>query len=636
MPGEAPVALRHLDYSGRAKQQPYKAKGTGGAGDFALVPRQRAAHAAKLRGELRAAQSESDRLKVLTELAPYAEEIGINLEIRGKPGFPLSVEPFDAAPQSGVALKNVRFEKTSRADGSEVVTTIATVFVRHGKLTFLTKRIEDYVEERQTIIQKGKRAGQVMKLDNETLIANIESIGVAAIEAFWTSRHPLPEIDVQTWWEVWVRVGFEAERARNESAVIAEAQRLGMERRPEWLVLPEHTVFLIKTSRRMLASATAVLNFVSELRHPAVTAKFFIEETPTEQQLWTDDLLSRVEPPPEDAPAVCVLDSGVNRGHPLLADLLAESDQDTVRGEWGKDDHEANGHGTPVAGLAAYGDLTPLLANADPVSLSHRIESVKILPRVGVNEPEHYGPITQAAMAKAESNAPHRARVFVLAVTASDAEDFTENGRPSAWSSALDGYTSGAMEEDEKKRLICVSGGNTDLQDGTDYPSLNEVTSFGDPAQSWNAITVGAYTEKSIVTDENGDLVADSVCLAKSGGLSPSSATTCLWTSTESRQWPLKPDVVFEGGNFAAGGAGVPDAHDSLSLLTTRANFQATLFAPFGDTSAAAPLAARMAAQIQAASRCDAPHGNRWKGSCLCPLRAGRQPRLRDASNHRE
>jgi hypothetical protein len=386
----------------------------------------------------------------------------------------------------------------------------------------------------------------------------------------------------------------------------------------------------------MLASATAVLNFVSELRHPAVTAKFFIEETPTEQQLWTDDLLSRVEPPPEDAPAVCVLDSGVNRGHPLLADLLAESDQDTVRGEWGKDDHEANGHGTPVAGLAAYGDLTPLLANADPVSLSHRIESVKILPRVGVNEPEHYGPITQAAMAKAESNAPHRARVFVLAVTASDAEDFTENGRPSAWSSALDGYTSGAMEEDEKKRLICVSGGNTDLQDGTDYPSLNEVTSFGDPAQSWNAITVGAYTEKSIVTDENGDLVADSVCLAKSGGLSPSSATTCLWTSTESRQWPLKPDVVFEGGNFAAGGAGVPDAHDSLSLLTTRANFQATLFAPFGDTSAAAPLAARMAAQIQAASRCDAPHGNRWKGSCLCPLRAGRQPRLRDASNHRE
>lgn len=299
MPGEAPVVLRHLDYSGRAKQQPYTAKGGGGGGDFALVPRQRAAHAAKLRGELRAAQSESDRLKALPELASYEEDVGINLEIRGKPGFPLSVEPFDAVPKSGVALKNVRYEKVTHTDGSETVTTIATVFVRYGKLTFLTKRIEDYESERQTIIQKGKRAGQVMKLDNEPLIANIEYIGIAAIEAFWTSRHPLPNMDVQTWWEVWVRVGSEAERARHESAVIAEAQRLGMERRQEWLVLREHTVFLIKTSRRTLASATALLNFVSELRHPTLTAQFFIEQTPAEQQQWAENLLSRVQRPPK-------------------------------------------------------------------------------------------------------------------------------------------------------------------------------------------------------------------------------------------------------------------------------------------------------------------------------------------------
>ena len=164
MPGEAPAALRHLDYSGRAKREDYKARRPGGGADFALVPRQRAAHAAKLRGELQVAQLESDRLRVSQELALYEEDVGINLEIRGKPGFPLSVEPFDAAPKSGIALKNVRFEKVTHTDGGEVVTTIATVFVRHGKLMFLTKRIEDYANERQTVIQKGKRAGQVMKI----------------------------------------------------------------------------------------------------------------------------------------------------------------------------------------------------------------------------------------------------------------------------------------------------------------------------------------------------------------------------------------------------------------------------------------------------------------------------------------
>jgi hypothetical protein len=64
-----------------------------------------------------------------------------------------------------------------------------------------------------------------------------------------------------------------------------------------------------------------------------------------------------------------------------LADLLAESDQDTVRKEWGTDDHHPTGHGTPMAGLAAYGDLTPLLEGDDPAPLSHFLESVKILPR---------------------------------------------------------------------------------------------------------------------------------------------------------------------------------------------------------------------------------------------------------------
>ena len=600
MPGEAPITLRHLDFSGRAKQQPYTAKGSGGAGAFSIVVRERAAHAARLSGELQAAQLESERLRLSQDLALYQEEAGVHLEIRGRPGYPLSVEPFDAAPNRGVVLENVRAEEVTLADGSKQTTMIATVFVRHGKLSFLVKYLEEYAAERQTVIATGKHAGKVRKLDHAKLIANIESIGIAAIEAFWTSRHPLPDLDVETWWEVWIRVSTKAERSRHEDAVIAETDRLGMERRRDKLVLPENTVFLIKTSRRVLASATAILNFVSALRHPTLTAQFFIEQTPAEQQQWAADLLARIQFPADDAPAVCILDTGVNRGHPLLADILAESDQDTVREEWGKDDHHPTGHGTPMAGLAAYGDLTPLLEGNDSVPLSHLLESVKILPHVGANEPENYGPITQAAMSIAEQNAPQRSRVFALAVTASDAEDFTESGKPSAWSAALDSQASGAMEDDEVKRLICVSGGNTRLKNSAQYPSLNDLTSFGDPAQSWNAITVGAYTDKDIVTDENGNLLPDAARIARRGGLSPYSATTCLWTSTESQQWPLKPDVVFEGGNIAADAAGNLNEHDSLCPLSTHSRIQTRLFAPFWATSAATALAARLAAQVQA------------------------------------
>ena len=594
MPGEQPAVLHHLDYSGRAKAQPYTAKG-GGGGTFKLFPRQRAAHAGKLRGELQQVELEAERVRLSQELANYEDDAGISLEIRGAPNHPLKLEPLDS-PRFGITLENVREESVEQTGGQDAKVIVATVFVKHGKLTYLTKRVEDYAR----MATRTDKTGKVIHADHEEFIANIESIGIAAIEAFWTSKHPLPAMDIAVWWEVWVRVGSEAERGRHEDAVHAEAERLGMQRKQGKLVLPEHTVILIKTTRRTLASATALLNFVSELRHPALTAEFFIEQTHADQRQWAAHLKSRLILPSEDAPAVCVLDTGVNRGHPLLSDLLAETDHDTVRAEWGKDDHYTNGHGTQMAGLAAYGDLTPLLESDSQVSLSHRVESVKILPRFGNNEPENYGSITQEAMSQAEINAPKRKRVFALAVTANNANDFTENGKPSAWSAALDSHTSGAMEDDETKRLVCVSGGNVWMRNRNEYPSLNELTSIEDPAQSWNAITVGAFTAKDIVTDHNGDIVPDAICIAPRGGLSPHSATSCLWTSPESRHWPLKPDVVFEGGNVAADAEGNREERDSLCLLSTNSDFQQRLFAPFWATSAAAALAAKMAAQIQA------------------------------------
>jgi Subtilase family len=588
MPADQPKVLRHLDYSGRANPKRYTAKGGGGANFKRFERQDRQAHASGLRRELAQAQLESERLKISQELANYEEDAGITLTIRSAPGYPLKTESLDS-PRFGISLLSVRQE-------AEASVTVATVFVKHGKLKRLVEQVEAYSRMKTRTDKSGKK----IAADNADLIANIESIGVAAIEYFWTSKHPLPELDVVTWWEVWVRVGAESNRSRHESAVETEATRLGMILKTGKLKLPEHTVYLLKTTRRTLASAVALLNFVSELRHPALTAEFFIEHTPSDQHLWANDLKSRLTLPHEGAPAICVLDTGVNRGHPLLADLLHESTHDTVRQEWGKDDHYQNGHGTQMAGLAAYGDLTPLLESSEPLVATHWLESVKVLPRFGSTEPEHYGLITQDAISIAESNAGERQRVFAMAVTATDTKDFTEMGKPTAWSAALDSHTSGAMDDDDTKRLVCVSGGNAWQQNRAEYPSKNELTSLEDPAQSWNVLTVGACTAKDIVTDHNGDIISDAVCIAPRGGLSPHSATSCLWTKPESRHWPLKPDLVFEGGNVAANANGDRYERDSLCLLTTNSDIQQRLFAPFWATSAATALAANMAAQIQA------------------------------------
>ena len=562
---------------------------------FSVYPQQRDAHAKKLQQELQVVGQEAERLRLSAELAPYIEDIGVNIVVRSEPGFELKVDVLDA-PKCGVMLKNVRTIQVQQSDGQPATVTEATVFVKHGKLAYLTKRVAEYADPAKDTDKGAEK--------HRKFVANVASIGLAAIEAFWTSLHPPPELELLTWWEVWVRAGgSEAKREIIHAAIRAECQTQGFVLRDERLKLPEHTVYLLRATRQKLALAIGLLNFVSELRHPAVTAAFFVEQRPSEQQQWVENLLKRTALPPENAPAVCILDTGVNRGHPLIEQLLDNEDIDTLRADWGKDDHE--GHGTGMAGLAAYGDLTPLFDGQGQVILTHRLESVKVLPRVGQNEPEHYGALTQAAMSKAELNAelhaPGRRRVFALAITATDAKDYHENGKPSAWSAALDSYAAGYLDEEDARRLVCVSAGNVRLSKGSDYPSLNELTSIEDPGQSWNALTVGAFTEKNVVTNADGHLSEDNKPVAKKGGLCPASATSVLWMSRGSRHWPIKPELVMEGGNCATDHTDFPTWLDSLALLTANAEIQRGLLTTFHATSAATALASRIAATVQAA-----------------------------------
>ena len=66
----------------------------------------------------------------------------------------------------------------------------------------------------------------------------------------------------------------------------------------------------------------------------------------------------------ENAPYVCLLDTGVNAAHPLLAPIADADDLHSYKPAWGADDRQ--GHGTPMAGLAIYGDLTELRLRPRP------------------------------------------------------------------------------------------------------------------------------------------------------------------------------------------------------------------------------------------------------------------------------
>lgn len=353
------------------------------------------------------------------------------------------------------------------------------------------------------------------------------------------------------------------------------------------LTFPERTVLLARGSLNQFAASLPFLDTLAELRAPSERASFFMRLPPTEQAQWATELAQRTTWPESEAVAVCVLDTGVNRGHQLLQHVLSEDDVHTCEPAWGASDSE--GHGTAMAGIAIFGDLRRALSSRAPIVVGHRLESAKILPPPpDENRKELYGAMTAEGIARAEIAAPARLRVISMSITSS--EDVS-NGQPSAWSAEVDRLCVGT---DAERRLFFVSAGNVDEGAGIDYRGRNELESVNDPAQAWNAITVGAYTTMVQFDEESHDGWTP---IAGEGGLSPTSSTSCAWEGS----WPIKPEIVMEGGNMVLSPDGTEaDFTDSLSVLSTHHDLNVRSFCATGDTSAATAAAARLGAIVRA------------------------------------
>ena len=390
------------------------------------------------------------------------------------------------------------------------------------------------------------------------------------------------------WWEVWLQ---EAGDASDVGAIFrAGAQAAEIAVNVREIRFPERRVLLARATLQQWAAFEGLFDILAEIRIAKTLAGEFVAFPPRDQGEFVEEARERIEPPPGNAPSVCHLDTGVNRGHPLLEFALAPEHWLTVMPGWTPADQD--GHGTEMAGLALYGDLVALLENAGPVELVHRLESVKVYRADQPHDPELYGEITAQAASRIEIAAPEQdRRVFCLTVTA----DGRDEGYPSSWSSRLDGICAG-VEDHEKagpSRLVFVSGGNVPWDGRHNYPDYNHVHGLQDPAQSWNAVSVGAYTEKALIQSPDYD---DWQPIAEPGRLSPASATSLIWAN---KSWPLKPDFVMEGGNNAIDPAtGGADNVDDLMLLTTRVSPDGALLTTTGDTSAATALVARYAAII--------------------------------------
>ncbi len=508
------------------------------------------------------------------------EETGIYVEIIGAPECQLPLDSLDTS-------RDFKLRSCKKVGDHEV----AIVFVPESRRNVFQQKLAQYLDP-----DKDGKGGP----RNHNLIDSISEIKLAELRSFWTDDPDLyPEAtDESVWWELWLK------KQNNNEQPIQIAQQLS-ERISARLGNTSQTFFdsavvLIKASVMQLERAPELIANLEELRRVKETPTVLIESSPKEQLQWVQNLNERLRVKDGVSTAVTILDTGINYNHPILGMVCHEQQAERWHPAWPRfDDFNPlnplvpyNDHGSRQAGLAIFGDLQEALLSTDQISLNHCIESARILPPTGNNDPELYGAITVGTAEKLAVERPDWNRVYSLAVTAGPER---EGGQPSSWSAEIDQFTSGI--EDEKPKLFIVSAGNNyAISPHLDYWDQIHLAQIEDPAQSWNALTVGAFTEKTTNDDQNYDGWSP---MAVSGDVAPSSRSAVNWAWR--KHAPYKPDVVAEGGNrlLSPDQTEVTDA-DVVSLLTTSGRTAGQLFETNADTSAACALVSRLAAILMA------------------------------------
>ena len=297
-----------------------------------------------------------------------------------------------------------------------------------------------------------------------------------------------------------------------------------------------------------------------------------------------------VSAPPDSAPGVVVLDTGITTGHPMLAPAVGDA-QTFLQGTTEADEH---GHGTMVAGIALYGDVAACVQGRRFVP-TLRLFSGRVLddrnegdPRLIQNQVEEavryfvdqYG-CRVFNLAYGDRNKPYQRRHLTgLAVT-------------------LD-----ALSREQNVLFVVPTGNYEGDQLGPvdwrlEYPSyLNgKRAPLLDPAPALNVLTVGSlarYDQGRQSAQHPNDPSYQPVARANQP-----SPFTRVGPSVNNA---IKPDLVDYGGNYGidirGGGGALPYAIGELS--TSREFAAGRLFAEDVGTSFAAPHVAHAAARILA------------------------------------
>ncbi len=305
--------------------------------------------------------------------------------------------------------------------------------------------------------------------------------------------------------------------------------------------------------------------------------------------------------PDADAPAVCVIDSGIQEAHVFIHPAIDQATSHCF--VLGKNTTEVSdfvqpgGHGTRVSGAVLYGEV--VAKNGAP-KLPFWIQNARVLDEHNKMPEEMFPPEVLRAAVERFHNGPRHTRIFNHSINASV---YCRTRYMSAWAAEID-LLSSAYDV-----LIIQSAGNLPalgtnpylgikdhLDAGRQYPAyLYEAsTRIANPAQSLQALTVGSIAYGAF---DDGDWRTFAREIGHPSAFSRSGPG--IWNV-------IKPEVVEYGGDDTRTQNAPTDVRDGGIAAACPELVRSTMFPPGPaydrddvGTSFAAPKVARIAAKLQ-------------------------------------
>ncbi|WP_204106358.1 MULTISPECIES: S8 family peptidase [Spirulina sp. CCY15215] len=361
---------------------------------------------------------------------------------------------------------------------------------------------------------------------------------------------------------------------------------------PKFSQAPDSFSCRIQISGQGLKDLVSNFPYIFEVTEPDII------QVETNAQLENgDDIFFELESPNANAPKVCVIDSGIQEHHPILANAI----DSTQSRSWVTDNLTADlvgngGHGTRVAGAMLYPRNIPKQGKYNAVFW---IQNARILDNNCRLSDRLYPPLLLEEIVNIYNNQTNT-RLFNHSITG-DVPCWTKN--MSTWAETIDKLTW------EKDILFIVAAGNIPLNNhrlpsrlsikahleaNRSYPNylLENSCRIANPAQSFQALTVGSV---------NHNFYNDSSWVSIGAKEHPS-AFSCsglgIWDT-------IKPEVVEYGGDL------VRDHNNPMTIKcspktpqlvrsTLNQNAAPPVAADDFGTSFAAPKVTHIAAQLAA------------------------------------